>query len=154
VSKVTPRILGYGSRGSELPANGVRGCRLPCRVYEVNRVTVTSVRIPGEHVPQPKPRYECMICHESRRFLDVFVRGGCREVIGVGCNQSGGVRVARDVEVEEAVGCAGSLGHALVDDNCTGFTTVVDVKSCASTQLGAEPSDGISIHGAFMDAAK
>jgi len=94
-----------------------------------------------------------MLCHDSRRFLDVFVRGGCREVIGVGCNQTGGVRVGRHIEVEEAGGCAGSLGHALMDDNCAGFPTVVDARSCASTHVDAEPSDGISIHGAFMDAA-
>ena len=42
----------------------------------------------------------------------------------------------------------------MVDDYAVGFTTIVDARSCTSTQVGAEPTDGVSIHGAFMDAAE
>ena len=41
-----------------------------------------------------------------------------------------------------------------MDDYAVGFTTIVDARSCTSTQVGAEPTDGVSIHGAFMDAAE
>lgn len=41
-----------------------------------------------------------------------------------------------------------------MEDDAAGFTTVVDARGCTSTQVGAEPSDSVSIHGAFMDAAE
>ena len=41
-----------------------------------------------------------------------------------------------------------------MDDDTAGLATIVDARSCASTQVGAEPSDGVSIHGAFMHAAE
>ena len=41
-----------------------------------------------------------------------------------------------------------------MDDDAAGFTTAVDARGCASTQIGAEPSDSVSIHGAFIDAAE
>ena len=38
--------------------------------------------------------------------------------------------------------------------DATGFTTIVDARSCASTQVGVEPSYGVSIHGALMYATE
>ena len=42
----------------------------------------------------------------------------------------------------------------MVDDYAVGFTTIVDARNCASTQVGAEPTDGVCIHGALMEAAE
>ena len=41
-----------------------------------------------------------------------------------------------------------------MEDHAVRLATIVDARSCASTQVGAEPADGVSIHGAFMDAAE
>ena len=45
--------------------------------------------------------------------------------------------VAGQICVEEQWGQTGTLGDALVDDDAAGFTTVVDARGCASTQVGA-----------------